>query len=234
MVFLHGLGCASSFDYPHIAAQPALQARRRVLVDLLGSGYIDRPEGFSYTTTDHGRVVVELLDSLNLSSVDLYGHSMGGSIAIEVAHRMAPRVRHLILSEPNLDSGGGAFSRGIAATEEAAYVASGHQNVIQESTSAHWAASMRSSAAYAVWRAARSLVDGVQPSWRALLVQLPMPRTVVFGEHSLPDPDVDALGASGVRTLILAGAGHSMAWEQPAGLAELIAQSAYNAVADRQ
>ncbi|UCF10872.1 MAG: hypothetical protein JSW65_04110 [Candidatus Bipolaricaulota bacterium] len=38
VVFLHGLGSASSSDFPHIAADPALRGRRSLLVDLLGFG----------------------------------------------------------------------------------------------------------------------------------------------------------------------------------------------------
>ncbi|HNX52076.1 MAG TPA: hypothetical protein PKL08_18045 [Thermoanaerobaculaceae bacterium] len=35
ILFVHGLGCASSCDYPRIAADPALAGRRMLLVDLL-------------------------------------------------------------------------------------------------------------------------------------------------------------------------------------------------------
>ena len=36
LLFIHGLGCASSFDYPRIASDAALLGRRMLLVDLLG------------------------------------------------------------------------------------------------------------------------------------------------------------------------------------------------------
>src|SRR5260370_14340777 len=42
LVFIHGLGCASSCDYPQVIADPALTGRRSILVDLLGSAYSDR------------------------------------------------------------------------------------------------------------------------------------------------------------------------------------------------
>ncbi|SOE94066.1 alpha/beta hydrolase fold [Burkholderia sp. D7] len=112
LVFIHGLGCASSRDYPQVIADPALTGRRSILVDLLGSGYSDRPERFGYRVEDHARIVVELIESLE-REVDLFGHSMGGTVAI-VAATMAPReVRRLVLAEPNLDAGGGLFSHAL-------------------------------------------------------------------------------------------------------------------------
>ncbi len=226
LVFVHGLGCASSCDYPAVARDPALAARRAILVDLLGSGFSDRPEGFEYTVAAHARVVVELLDALGVATCDLYGHSMGGAVAI-VAARMGPgRVQHLVLSEPNLEPGGGVFSRGIAGQTEDGYVASGHLEAIREAARTGndiWAGSMAATAPIAAHRAAVSLVADSSPSWRRQLLDLEMPRTVLFGARSLPDPDAEALAAAGIGVAIVPEAGHSMAWENPAGLARALA-----------
>lgn len=227
LLFIHGLGCAASCDYPAIANHPALSKRRRILVDLLGYGFSDRPEGFGYSTSDHARVLVTLINELSLETLDIYGHSMGGAIAIELTQLLPHRVQHLILSEPNLDTGGGTFSKVIAAIDEATYCASGHRTTIEKAAdfdNGTWSASMRVAAPYAVHRSAKSLVDGVSPSWRERLIQLPTPKLVIFGEQSLPDPDFRGLPEVGVPTALLNGAGHAMAWEQPAGLAELIAR----------
>lgn len=88
IVFIHGLGCASSYDYPRVAADPALAGRRMILVDLPGFGYSDKPESFSYRIADQAAVVVELVDRLALERCYLFGHSMGGSVAIEAAGRL--------------------------------------------------------------------------------------------------------------------------------------------------
>lgn len=229
LLFIHGLGCAASCDYPAIADHPALSKRRRILVDLLGYGFSDRPENFGYQSTDHARVLITLINELGIDTLDVYGHSMGGAIAIEVAQQLPHRVKHLILSEPNLDTGGGEFSKVIAAIDEATYRASGHQTVIDKAAAfdkGTWSASMRVAASYAVHRSASSLVHGVTPSWRERLYQLSMPKVVIFGEHSLPHPDFDGLPKDGVQTALLDNAGHAMAWEQPTGLAELIASYA--------
>ena len=228
LIFIHGLGCASSCDYPAVTRDPALAARRAILVDLLGSGFSDRPEGFEYTVAAHASVVVALLDALGIATCDLYGHSMGGAVAIVVATMGRGRVEHLVLSEPNLDPGGGVFSRGIASQPEDRYVAGGHAETIREAARTGndiWAGSMAATAPFAAHRAAVSLVEGSSPSWRQQLLGMEMPRTVLFGARSLPDPDFESLRAAGVGVAVVPDAGHSMAWENPSGLAGAIAEA---------
>lgn len=43
ILFIHELGRAGSFDYPQVAAQCGMCEHRRILVDLLGTGYSDKP-----------------------------------------------------------------------------------------------------------------------------------------------------------------------------------------------
>lgn len=225
LVFVHGLGCTSSSDFPRVAADPALADRRRILVDLLGSGFSDRPDGFAHTVRAHARIVARLVEAVG-AAVDLFGHSMGGAVAIDAAELLGDRVRALALGEPNLDSGGGFFSRRIAAVPEGEYLARGHTELIAASRAegnCAWAATLAASSPLAVHRGAVSLVEGETPSWRDRLIRLPVPRTVIFGERSLPDPDTEALPRAGVAVAVVADAGHSMSWDNPAGLAAAIA-----------
>ncbi len=228
LVFLHGLGCASSCDYPAVVRSPSLDGRHAILVDLLGFGFSDRPIDFEYSVEAHSIAVCELLTGLDLPHFDLYGHSMGGSVAIAAAARLSGRVRNLILSEPNLDPGGGQFSRSIAAEPEQDYVLEGHARCVEDATAAGnliWAGSMRVASALAIHRGAASLVRGSSPTWRSQLLNLATARTVLFGERSLPDDDFIALPRAGVPTSIVPAAGHSMAWESPPGLAVAIARA---------
>lgn len=228
LVFLHGLGCASSCDYPTVVRDPALSCRRAILIDLLGSGFSDRPWDFDYSIPAHAHVVVAVLEALALPRLDLFGHSMGGAVAIEAATLLSTRVDHLILSEPNLDAGGGEFSRAMAAQPEADYVAHGHAEAIRDATDTGnpiWAGSMAITAPFAAHRSAVSLVRGGSPSWREQLSLHSAHRTVLFGADSLPDPDFESLPDQGISVARVPNAGHSMAWENPSGLAQAIAKA---------
>lgn len=226
IVFIHGLGCASSFDYPQVASSPALAGHRRILVDLLGAGFSDKPEEYPYTVDAHASCIDALIRHLGLSAYYLYGHSMGGAVAITASALSEAKPRGLVLSEANLDSGGGFFSRKIAAYDQEAYTAQGHAALVKatrRSPCPHWAASLEAGSPLAVHRESVSLVHGATPSWREVFLGLPMPKTFIFGEQSLPDPDREALGNSGVHIEIVPEAGHSMAWDNPGGLALAIA-----------
>lgn len=76
LVFIHGLGCASSYDYP---ASPAPRAQRAAqnAIDLPGFGYSDKPHDFSYNIHSQAQAVEQVLDHLHLQRFALYGHSMG-------------------------------------------------------------------------------------------------------------------------------------------------------------
>ncbi|HBC90015.1 MAG TPA: alpha/beta hydrolase, partial [Lactococcus sp.] len=43
-----------------------------------------------------------------------------------------------------------------------------------------------------------------------------------FGEKSLPDADFEKLKEHGVKIEVVPNAGHSMAWENPNGFAQVI------------
>lgn len=225
LVFIHGFGCASSCDYPRIASDPALVGRRCLLVDLLGSGFSDRPASFSYTMEAHARCIGDLLDALDLPLVDFYAHSMGGAVAVELATLRPERVHRFVASEPALDPGGSAYILAAAAQSEAEYIAKGHEAGVREALAAGnpvWAGSLAASSPMAIHREAKARLLGGTPSWRARLAALPMPRTILFGERSLPHPDVAGLPGCGIPVDVVPEAGHSMMWENPSGLAQAL------------
>lgn len=222
LLFIHGLGCASSYEYPRVFADPAFGNRRSVLIDLPGSGFSEKPEEYRYSTTDQAQVIAELVEHLGLHRFYLYGHSMGGSIAIEVAALMPAKIAGLIVSEPNFQAGGGMFSRSIAEQDESTFVRQGYDALLAAEQSP-WRGSLLSNASYALWRSANSLVKGVEPSWFEIFTAIQLPKTLIFGEVSLPDADFMAVQAAGINTIIIPNAGHSMSWENPAGLARALA-----------
>ncbi len=222
IIFIHGLGCASSFDYPQVASIKHLYNHRRILLDLLGSGFSDKPNKFTYTIEDHANYLAELIEYLGLTKLIAYGHSMGGSIAITLASRCVERIESIIISEANLDSGGGFFSKKIASYNENDYSSIGHSKIIQDSredSNENWAVGLIHSLPIAINRESKSLVAGQTPSWRELFYNLNISRTFIFGKNSLPDPDLEVLKKQNVHIEIVEKAGHSMAWENPEGLA---------------
>jgi pimeloyl-ACP methyl ester carboxylesterase len=95
VVFIHGIG-ASLYSWRH-TLPPVVSAGYRVIAfDNRGFGFSEQP-AHGYHNADYVRLVVALLDSLGISSAVLVGHSMGGTIAADVALAYPDRVRGLVL-----------------------------------------------------------------------------------------------------------------------------------------
>lgn len=233
ILFIHGLGCAGSFDYPEVAAQDSLKNHRRILVDLLGAGYSDKPGDFTYTVEDHAEYLLEFIDHLNLGAFILFGHSLGGAVALSLAGKCRGRLHQIILSESNLDkSSEGSVSKYIADFDMAEFIGHGFDILLEnsrESGNWMWAASLSMWLPKAAYLISKSAAEGGNPSWRSTLYSLGCSRTFIFGEKSLPDSDVQVLAEHGIQIEIVKQAGHSMAWENPEGLASAISRGIHSA-----
>ena len=232
-VYLHGLGCAASSDFPPVAVRPPLNRHRSLLIDFLGFGYSDRPAAFSYSLEDHARTVALLLDHLGLQGCALIGHSMGGSVAITLAARRPDLVYALVAAEANLDPGGGPLSNQIASFSEADYVAAGHRKMLRatileglrgDAAMAAYAASFALADPLGTHRSAVGLLQGTEPTMRRNLAESSVPRAFVFGQKNLPDPDETRLPQNGVDVLIIPGAGHAMMEDNPDEFAKIVGE----------
>ncbi|MER5686357.1 alpha/beta hydrolase [Streptomyces sp. NPDC002205] len=123
LVLLHGSGPGatgwSNFqsNIAHLA-----QTNRVIAVDMPGWGRSDTQT--AETGYDHPSALIDLLDALGLSRAALVGNSLGGTTAVEVAHRAPERVSHLItMGVPfpgqNYYSAGNGPSEGQKVLEEA-------------------------------------------------------------------------------------------------------------------
>ncbi len=190
-VYLHGMGTASSSDFPVIVRHPRLTPYRTLLVDFLGSGFSDRPGAFAYTLEAHAATVARLLDHLALRGCHLVGHSFGGSVAIVLAATRPDLVGSLVVAELNLEPEEATLSRTVADQSEEAYVGAGHADLVAQAE--EWAAETPAWAAFpgklratdpaAMHRGATSLIAA---SLSETFFGLSLPRTYVFGALSLP------------------------------------------------
>lgn len=225
ILFIHGLGCAGSFDYPEVAAQTDLIEHRRILIDLLGSGFSDKPDDYLYTIKEHANYLYNFVQHLKLDKFIIFAHSLGGPIALELADKCRENVETIILSEANLDkSYEGSFSYKFGICEEEDFVNSVFNETVYENSieNSMWAATLSVCSSTAISRISKSAVAGADTSWREILYSLQCKKTFIFGENSLPDNDKNELERQGINIEIVKSAGHSMAWENPKGLAEAI------------
>jgi pimeloyl-ACP methyl ester carboxylesterase len=228
LVFLHGLGLAGSSHYPATVAQPSVAGHRRVLIDLLGHGYSDAPSTFGYSLEEHAQTVAALLDHLGLTGCGVFGHSMGGSIAITLGAKRPDLVSHLMLAEPNLDPGGGFISRFIAGYSEEEFVANGHQALLRRVEQLGFRTSVgsfRVCDARGLYRSGVEVVKGTKPTMRERLYAMEIPRAFLIGERSLPDDEVEQMPKHGVQVHIVPDATHDMMIDNPTGVADAISET---------
>ncbi|MBE0634653.1 alpha/beta hydrolase [Candidatus Bipolaricaulota bacterium] len=227
LVMLHGLGSSSSSWYPPAAHHVSLRNHRCLLVDFLGYGYSDRPRDYDYAMESQADTVAKLLDHLCLTDCIVVGHSMGGSIAILLADARPDLVSHLIVAEGNLDPGPGFVSGRIVTVSEQVFATSKFYDFCQQmrETGYHdYASTLRASEPVALYRSAVSLIADRSPSYRERFYNATMPRTFIFGERTLPDPDEKVLVENGIDVHIVPMASHDMMGDNPQGFAEAIVE----------
>ncbi len=229
IVFLHGLGCASTYDYAEVAAHGALAGHRRILVDLLGAGYSETVAGFDYTPANHAAYLKGFLDRLHLPPYYLFGHSMGGAIAVLLAQQLVQNLRAVILTEPHIDPAAkGSASRFIASFSEEDFARRGFaalKSAAKRAEGAGWYGSLQSWGARTLHSAAAAIAEGGNPSWREAMYRLICPVHVIVGSQSKEDFKIDEMRKNGITVHIAQGVGHGMAWENAAITAEAIAKA---------
>lgn len=226
-MFLHGLGSSSTHDFPEIATHPALAAtdHRSLLVDLLGFGYSDRPTDFTYSLEAHAATVAAVLDAEGVTGAEIVGHSMGGSVALALAASRPGLVGSLTLAEANLRAGGGEWSGKIAEWREEEFLSRGYGEFAAAETDPGYLTTLRLAAPYALHRSAVGLVHGTSPQLAAVLAAFEGPKAFLVGELSRPyGEEEDAVGA-GAQVLTVPRSGHVMPLDNPAGLAEALAEA---------
>lgn len=98
LLLVHGLlGYSFSwrFAIPTLAQHATIYA-----IDLLGTGYSDRPPGMDCSFEASAERLLRFMDATGLASCDLLGTSHGGAVAMTAAASAPDRIRRLILVDP--------------------------------------------------------------------------------------------------------------------------------------
>jgi pimeloyl-ACP methyl ester carboxylesterase len=230
LVLLHGLGTSSIADFSETIADRRFAAYRCLLIDFLGFGFSDRPEGFGYSLYNHAETVAALLDSLQIKTATVAGHSMGGTVAIALAQKRPDLVSRLIVMEPNLNPGVGSISKVIASQSEREFVETGYEKFVMAlRMSSHrnpsdsiYLATFSIADPIAIHRSAVGLLEGTSPPQRELLAGLGIPKAYITGEQNVAEIPFEQLHILGMTTHIVLKAGHSMMHENPLGFRETL------------
>jgi 3-oxoadipate enol-lactonase len=109
IVFLHGIGGDAQSFAPQLDALS--RTRRAVAWNMPGYGGSEPAASLSFAAL--ADALEELLDRLNIARADLFGHSIGGMVALEFAATRPDRVRSLILcaTTPAFGSKDGSFEQ---------------------------------------------------------------------------------------------------------------------------
>ncbi|GGG16016.1 alpha/beta hydrolase [Rhodococcoides trifolii] len=218
MLFLHGMGAAGVPAFGEVATDRAFEGRLRLLPDLLGFGFSDRPRDFDYSLVSHAVTVADLLDDSGLRDVDVVGHSMGGSIAVELAARRPDLVRSLAVLEPNLEPWDGGASVLIAQQSEEGFVDTGFAELLSD-VDTEWAATLRICDPRALHRSAVGLCTS---SVLDSLLKLTTRCVYIYGELTGAPNSVETIRGAGVRIERIDDAGHNMMADNAHAVVEVI------------
>ena len=183
-MYLHGLGWTSAAVFAHIVAQPALAGHRSLLIDLPGHGLSDRPARFGTCST------TTRLPSRRCSTQSGFRGrprrpQHGRLDRIVLAARRPDLVARLVVAEANLDplppSPTGLGSQQISSYPEAAWVSAAFEEFV--AANPEWAPTLNRCDRLAIHRSAVGLIVGTRPTMRELLLNLPIPRTFIRGQH---------------------------------------------------
>jgi pimeloyl-ACP methyl ester carboxylesterase len=101
-VFLHGLG-GSSLNWTDLMLGMSHEVTG-FAIDLPGFGMSPPPRDGDYTPSGLARAVAAFIIAKGLGPVDLFGNSLGGAVALQLAARKPELIRTLTLISPALPS----------------------------------------------------------------------------------------------------------------------------------
>jgi len=244
VVYLPAISFSAAASFFDVITHPKLPRHRALLVDYLGSGASDHPDGFTYSIQDHAANIAALMDDADCQQATVLGHSMGGTVAIQLAAQRPDLVGNLIVGEGNVTSGGGGLVRQIIAHSETEFVNAVFPRMQEEIFSSARNGDAIGIRRNNVWKhisplglyrnavALGDVDDAMLDSFLALSIK----RTFIYGEQSFPNvpeavgpdtPSPDILRAKGIGIEIVPNAGHGQMFDNLDVFVDILAKVAF-------
>lgn len=244
IVYLPAISFSAAASFFNVVSHPNMPNHRALLIDYFGSGASDHPAEFDYSLASHAACIAALMDGSGCRGATVFGHSMGGSVAIQLAMTRPDLVGNLIVGEGNVTSGGGSLVKQIVAHDEEAFVEDVfprmQSDLFQSARNGETIGIRRNNvwkhiSAKGLYRNAQAL-NNVPDRMLDDFLTLPMKRTFVYGENSYPDtpnaigpdtPSPDLLRSHGVGIEVVPGAGHGQMFDNLGGFVDILAKAAF-------
>lgn len=237
-LFLPGLA-TTSLSLLETAIASNTISNRLLLIDYPGTLMSDPDHSFNHKLEDYVYCIKQVLDHEEILQVDIVGHSMGGTIGIQLALEFPSLVRKLVICEANIEPGGGVGTSTIASYTIEDYQGRIYPDYMKNLREQALTGNNVSSAIMAYWKNAsiKAIHQGsvmlvnLPQSFKRQFLYLDIPTTFVYGEHNLPDktgkampdlPDTNELGEAGINIELVPQSGHIMMVDNPDGFVRAI------------
>lgn len=221
LVMLHGLGDSAIETFrPRVTTGP-LADTPALFIDLPGFGEADATESHSGTMSQFARDTASLLAHLHIGTTAIFGHSMGGNVAIHLAYSHPEFVKNLVVAEPLLNPTHSILAADIARFSEEAFAtrrvamlirATRMQSNRGDIAAGAFLRPLQKANPVAMHRAATSLVRDAARTSETMLRNLTISRGLIIGGRT--KVDTSDLESDGVSVTRIADAGHNMLVEQ--------------------
>lgn len=235
MLLVHGLG-ADRESFQGAFSFAGLRDHTLLAPDLVGFGESPKPLDFSYTMEDQAGVLADLLRELDLETVHLVAHSMGGIVGLRLCEKHGDRVKSFTNAEGNLTAEDCTLSRNVIVESEDDFAAGGFERFLEmleeklsgpnDFAGAQYLAMVKKTTARAFYRSSVSTVEE-SDSGRLLpaFINLAVPRCYLYGDRNQGRFPAEAeLARAGVPVRFIPASGHSMMDDNPEAFYAVVAE----------
>jgi pimeloyl-ACP methyl ester carboxylesterase len=225
LVYIHGLGCASSSDYPPVVTSASYSKSRSLLVDLMGAGFSDKPQAEDYTSSAQASMLSTFLAGAGIPASSLFGHSAGAFIALKVAQCLPVRLDTLILCEPGLTDYGVTMLSAITAMSETQFINEGFSQLLAQLKAQGgndaWLGPFSVASPEAIYQWAGSALEDNAGNWLDALANVDATKGVILSDTATADA-IEQFEQAGCTVELVANSEHMIAYDNPDGLAATI------------